>query len=249
MKKAILFKSVSEDYQNAFANSEFEVSFVEPLQFSYINTDLLNEKLSQSYDGLILTSPRAIEAVSKCWDPSKFVSWNTKRVYTVGDASRQKITLLLGLEALGATSGNAENLANIISKENTKGSRFLFPCGNLRSETLPNILQSAELTVDAVTVYETAENENLQKELVELNDAAEEPYCLVFFSPSGCEYVHRRLKTFSNKLSSIPHFAIGNSTAHKIENFGVEIAGVAARPKAESIVEAVQKYFAANECR
>lgn len=244
MKKAILFKSVSEDYQKAFADSEIEVLFVEPLQFTFINTELLNEKLQQDYDGLILTSPRAIEAVSKCWDPTKFIQWNTKRIYTVGDVSRQRINLLLGLEALGHTSGNAENLAKLISNENGKSSKFLFPCGNLRSEVMPNILQAAEILVDALTVYETMENENLQKELVELNESAEEPYCLVFFSPSGCEYVHRRLKTFSNKLSSIPHFAIGNSTAHKIENFGVEIAGVAARPKAESIVEAVQKYFA-----
>ncbi|XP_028172724.1 uroporphyrinogen-III synthase-like [Ostrinia furnacalis] len=243
MKKAILFKSASDDYVKAFTDCNYEVIFVEPLQFKYINTEELKEKLQQKYDGLILTSPRAIEAVSKCWDPSKFVSWNARKTYTVGDVSRQKITLMLGLEALGATSGNAENLAKIICNENPKSSKFLFPCGNLRSETLPNTLESAELSVDAVVAYETVENENLQQELVELNESEEEPYCLVFFSPSGCEYVHRRLKTFSNKLSSIPHFAIGNSTAHKIENFGVDIAGVAARPKPDSVVEAVQNYF------
>ncbi|KAL0820028.1 hypothetical protein ABMA28_005987 [Loxostege sticticalis] len=245
MKKAILFKSASDDYVKAFTDNNFKVIFVEPLQFKFINTEELNTKLQQKYDGLILTSPRAIEAVSKCWDPSKFVSWNSRRIYTVGEVSRQKITLMLGLEALGSTSGNADNLAKIISEENSKSSRFLFPCGNLRSEILPSTLESAGISVDAVTVYETMENENLQKELIELDESEEEPYCLVFFSPSGCEYVHRQLKTFSNKLSSIPHFAIGNSTAHKIENFGVDIAGVAERPKADSLVQAVQNYFAA----
>ncbi|KAJ0173880.1 hypothetical protein K1T71_010026 [Dendrolimus kikuchii] len=246
MKKVVLFKSVSEDYQKAFSENDFETVFVEPLQFVFINVnDLFEKLLHNDYDGIILTSPRAIEAVSKCWDPTKFVIWNTKRVYTVGEASCHKIKLLLGLEALGATSGNAENLAKIILKENNENSKFLFPCGNLRSETIPTTLQSAGVTVDALTVYETKENENLKLDLMELNESEEDPCCVVFFSPSGCEYIHRQLQTFSNKLSHLPHFAIGNSTAHKIENLGMEIAGVAAKPKAESLVESVQSYFLA----
>lgn len=246
MKKVILFKSVSEEYEKAFTDNNFEVIFVEPLQFTYINTEELNEKLLQYYDGLILTSPRAIEATAKCWDPSKFIAWNTRKIYTVGEGSRQKITLQLGLEALGATSGNAGSLATIILSENTKSSKFLFPCGNLRSETLPNLLQSSDIKVDAVTVYETKENENLQKELMDLNDLENELKCVVFFSPSGCEYVYRQLQTLHNKLSNVPHFAIGNTTAHKIENFGIEIAGVAAKPNADGVVESVQKYFASQ---
>ncbi|KAJ8717533.1 hypothetical protein PYW08_005932 [Mythimna loreyi] len=242
MKKVVLFKNESEDYVKAFLDNNYRVVFVEPLQFEFINKQLLSEKLLQDYTGIVFTSPRAIEAVSKCWDPTRFVIWNTKRVYTVGDASCHKIKLLLGLEALGMSSGNAENLAKIIVKENPSESKFLFPCGSLRSETLPAILQSSHVMVDALTVYETKENENLKTDLMDLNDS-ENPCCLVFFSPSGCEYIHRQLQTFSNSLSELPHFAIGNSTAHKIENLGVEVAGVAARPKADSLVESVQSYF------
>ncbi|XP_030037262.2 uroporphyrinogen-III synthase-like [Manduca sexta] len=243
MKKVVLFKCESEDYQKAFNDNNYETVFVEPLQFVFINTDQLTAKLLQKdYDGLILTSPRAIEALSKTWDPQKFVIWNTKRVYTVGEASCHKIKLLLGLEALGATSGNAENLSKIILKDNSENSSFLFPCGNLRSETIPSTLQASDITVDAVTVYETKENENLKMDLMKLNNS-EGPCCMVFFSPSGCEYIHRQLQTFSNELKHLPHFAIGNSTAHKIENLGMEIAGVASKPKADSLVESVQKYF------
>lgn len=242
MKKVVLFKSESEDYVKAFLDNNYRTVFVEPLQFEFISKQQLSEKLLQDYTGIILTSPRAIEAVSKCWDPTRFVIWNTKKVYTVGNASGHKIKLLLGLEAFGMSSGNAENLTKIIVKENPSESKFLFPCGNLRSETLPNILQASHITVDALTVYETKENENLKTDLMKLNDS-ENPCCMVFFSPSGCEYIHRQLQTFSNSLSELPHFAIGNSTAHKIENLGVEVAGVAARPKADSLVESVQIYF------
>lgn len=247
MKKIVLFKSVSEDYKKVFSDNNYEAVFVEPLQFEYMNLQELGEKLqTANYDGIILTSPRAIEAVSKCWSPSKFVTWNTKRVYTVGEASSQKIKLLLGLEALGTTTGNAENLATLIANENSEKSNFLFPCGNLRSEILPNILKSKGITLDALTVYETKENEHLRTNLMELNNTVN-PCCMVFFSPSGCEYIYRQLQTFNNNLSVLPHFAIGNSTAHKIENLGVEIAGVATKPKAESLIESVQQYFKAME--
>lgn len=243
MKKVVLFKSVSEDYKKAFSDSNYETIFVEPLQFEFVNLQELSEKLLKNdYDGLILTSPRAIEAVSKCWAPSKFVIWNTKRIYTVGETSNQKIKLLLGLEAMGSSTGNADNLATLIVNENPENSKFLFPCGNLRSETLPNTLSSKNIIVDGITVYETKENESLRTNLMELNETVD-LNCLVFFSPSGCEYIYRQLQTFNNKLSILPHFAIGNSTAHKIENLGVEIAGVAAKPKAESIFECVEQYF------
>ncbi|XP_038211530.1 uroporphyrinogen-III synthase-like [Zerene cesonia] len=243
MKKVVLFKSLSEDYKKAFSDHNYEAIFVEPLEFVFINLQELSEKLQQNdYDGIILTSPRAIEAVSKCWSPSKFVIWNTKRVYTVGEASSRKIKQLLGLDALGETSGSAENLAKVMSSENAVSSKFLYPCGNLRSEILPNVLQGAGITIDALTVYETKENEHLRESLIDLNNNIN-PCCMVFFSPSGCEYIYRQLQTFNNKLSILPHFAIGNSTAHKIENLGVEIAGVAAKPKAESVIESVQLYF------
>lgn len=243
MKKVVLFKSESEEYEKAFLDVNYETLFVEPLQFDFINKGELSNKLSQKdYSGLILTSPRAVEAVSKCWDPTRFVIWNTKKIYTVGEASRYKIKLLLGLEAVGATSGSGENLANIITKENPENTKFLFPCGNLKTEILPNILKASNITVDALTVYETKENDNLRSELMAVSERADAS-CMVFFSPSGCEYISRQLQTFSNNLSQLPHFAIGNTTAHKIENLGIEVAGVAAQPKADSLVEAVNNYF------
>lgn len=243
MKKVILFKCESEEYKKVFNECNLEAIFIEPLQFVFNNKEQLSEKLLQNeYHGLILTSPRAIEAVSKCWDPMKFVIWNTKRIYTVGEASSHKIKLLLGLESLGASAGNAENLTKIILNDNTHNSKFLFPCGNLSSETVPSKLEASGITVDPITVYETKENENLKSCLMELNSNIE-PWCMVFFSPSGCEYIHRQLQTFSNKLCNLPYFAIGNSTAHKIENLGVEIAGIAAKPEAQSLVESIQNYF------
>lgn len=243
MKKVILFKSESEEYQKVFNECNLEAVFIEPLQFVFKNKEELNENLLQNdYDGLILASPRAIEAISKCWDPMKFVIWNTKRIYTVGEASRHNIKLLLGLEALGASSGNAENLTKIILNENTETSKFLFPCGNLRSETILSKLSTSGITVEPIMVYETKENENLKDYLTELNSNTE-PLCMVFFSPSGFEYIHRQLQTFSNKLCNLPYFAIGNSTAHKIESLGVEIAGIAVKPEANSLVESIQNYF------
>uniref|UniRef100_A0A2A4JM04 Uroporphyrinogen-III synthase n=1 Tax=Heliothis virescens TaxID=7102 RepID=A0A2A4JM04_HELVI len=242
MKKVVLFKSESEDYEQAFLKYKYSTVFVEPLQFELMRSGELADSLLREYSGLVLTSPRAVEAVAKCWDPTRFAIWNSRKVYTVGDASSHKIKLLLGLDARGVSSGNAENLANTIVRENPANSKFLFPCGNLRSETLPTILESSHISIDALTVYETKENDNLKEDLMKVNDL-HRPCCMVFFSPSGCEYIHRQLQTFSNRLTELPHFAIGNSTACKIENLGIEVAGVAAKPKADSLVESIHKYF------
>ncbi|KAI5632006.1 uroporphyrinogen-III synthase hemD domain-containing protein [Phthorimaea operculella] len=244
MRKVVLFKSASEEYRSAFNERDYEVIFVEPLQFEWRNAEQLGAALLRPDTGaLVLTSARAVEAVARCWDPAKFVLWNAKRVYTLGDATAHKIKLLLGLDALGTTAGNAENLAKIIVQENPPGTKFLFPCGNLSSEVLPNILQAEGMEVESITVYDTSENANLRTTLMELSSSEEDPCGMVFFSPSGCEYIHRQLQTFSNKLFHLPHFAIGNSTAHKIETLGIEIAGIAAKPKAESVMESVHKYF------
>ncbi|XP_049877227.1 uroporphyrinogen-III synthase-like [Pectinophora gossypiella] len=248
MKKVVLFKSASEEYQRACSALQYEAIFVEPLQFEWRNVETLRAALTRrEYVGLVLTSARAAEAAGRCWDPAKFELWSARRVYTLGDASAQRIKLLLGLDALGTTAGNAENLAKIILDENPVDSKFLFPCGNLSSETLPSVLEGQGISVDSLTVYETTENEKLRNSLLELN-RSEDPCCMVFFSPSGCEYIHRQLQTFSNKLYHLPHFAIGNSTAHKIENLGIEVAGVASKPKPECVMESIHKYFTTHTC-
>lgn len=244
MKKVVLFKSASEEYSRAFSEHDYESIFVEPLRFEIINAHQLSvQLLRRDYDGLVLTSPRAVEALAQCWDPTKFVIWNTKRVYTIGEACCKKIKLQLGLDALGMSAGSSENLAKIIIAENPETSNLLFPSGNLCLETLPTMLQAKGMNVEALTVYETKENEQLRADLMELDSSEENPCCMVFFSPSGCEYIHRQLQTFNNRLYHLPHFAIGNTTAHKIENLGLEVAGVAARPKADSLVESVETFF------
>lgn len=244
MKKVVLFKSASEEYSKAFSEHDYESIFVEPLHFEIVNAQQLSTQLlRRDYDGLVLTSPRAVEALAQCWDPTKFVIWSTKRVYTIGEACCKKIKLQLGLDALGMTAGNSENLGKMIIAENSATSKLLFPSGNLCLETLPTMLQAKGMNVDTLTVYETKENEHLRADLMELNSSEKNPCCMVFFSPSGCEYIHRQLQTFSNKLYHLPHFAIGNTTAHKIENLGMEVAGVATRPKADSLVESVETFF------
>lgn len=251
MKKVVLFKSESEEYRSAFSGTEYSPVFVEPLQFEEVNGESLAAALSAPYAGLVVTSVRAVDAVARRWDPALFVQWSARRVYAVGEASAARCQAALGLTARGHATGNAENLARLILQENPSGSKFLFPCGNLRSETLPAALDASGMSVDALTVYETVENVNLKSNLMELSTrgavegtgAATLPCALVFFSPSGCEYIHRELQTFSNELAQLPHFAIGNSTAHKIETLGLEIAGVAAKPRPDSLIHSIHKYF------
>lgn len=63
---------------------------------------------------------------------------------------------------------------------------FLFPHGNLKTDTLNNELAKARLIMDNVLVYETVANPQIEREFsLATRQLTELPEFVVFFSPSG----------------------------------------------------------------
>lgn len=246
MKKVVLFKSESEEWAREFGAADYEAVFVPPLRFEEVAAGaarLATAVREAAHDALVLTSARAAEALARAWRPDSPDAWRHKPLYCVGEATA-RAAAPLGLQARLTGAGSAQALAEGIARQHAAGASLLFPCGNLRVEALADTLRARGMRVEALTVYETREHEQLRGALQALSRAERAPVGMVFFSPSGCEYAHRQLQTFSNRLSSLPHFAIGSSTAHKIENLGVEPAGVAAAPRPAAMLAALQAYFA-----
>lgn len=81
---------------------------------------------------------------------------------------------------------------------------FLFPCGNLKRETLGKRLSEHNIKLDATTVYETVKSPRLESDLTELTSNFKNlPEYLVYFSPSGVKFTKDILKEFSIELSKI----------------------------------------------
>lgn len=66
---------------------------------------------------------------------------------------------------------------------------FLFPCGNLKKETLQVRLKEHNIIVDALMVYETKQNRNFITNFKQITeDFTKLPEYIVFFSPSGVNF-------------------------------------------------------------
>uniref|UniRef100_A0A2I2ZEM1 Uroporphyrinogen-III synthase n=1 Tax=Gorilla gorilla gorilla TaxID=9595 RepID=A0A2I2ZEM1_GORGO len=136
--KVLLLKDAKEDdcgqdpYIRELGLYGLEATLIPVLSFEFLSLPSFSEKLShpEDYEGLIFTSPRAVEAAELCleqnnktevWERSLKEKWNAKSVYVVGNATASLVSKI-GLDTEGAACGNAEKLAEYIcSSEEVKG--------------------------------------------------------------------------------------------------------------------------------
>lgn len=118
----LLLKSqFSEDepdkYQSLLKSVNFEVRQIKTLDFKFKNLDELRDKLDKSTDfsGLILSSPRCVQAVQMTIANSNCIKeWKAKSNFVVGEATHKAAVAKLGLNCLGKDTGNAGNLSKVI---------------------------------------------------------------------------------------------------------------------------------------
>lgn len=238
----------------------FEATLIPVLSFEFISLEGLFEKLShpESYGGLVFTSPRALEAIKIClkensknevWSKSLKQMWNTKPVYVVGKATASLVEEI-GLIPQGEKSGNAEKLAEYIcSREKPNHSALLFPCGALKREVLPTVLQEKGIALESLTVYQTTQHSDLQESLSSYFSQQGIPASIVFFSPSGVKFclqhIQKLLGDFSN---NIKFAAIGPTTAEAMEAAGIPASCTAESPTPQDLAAGIQKALHLQNC-
>uniref|UniRef100_A0AAX7U1T9 Tetrapyrrole biosynthesis uroporphyrinogen III synthase domain-containing protein n=1 Tax=Astatotilapia calliptera TaxID=8154 RepID=A0AAX7U1T9_ASTCA len=198
------------------------------LSFKFVSLNTLTDKLFQpeKYGGLIFTSPRAVEAVRMCLEEDE----------------RREVQNL-GLNPLGEDTGTAEVLSRlIIEREATNIPPLFFPCGSIKREVLPTALRENGVPLETLTVYQTAEHPNLEKNLKNYFKEQGIPASIAFFSPSGvkfCLEVVRRLS--AEQLTQIKFAAIGPTTQDAIAAEGLCVSCTAEKPTAEHLAIAIAK--------
>lgn len=249
MKRVVILKSESEStdsYTSLLRDNNFEPIFVPTLEFRFKDLDKLKDKLNtpDAYSGIIFTSPRSVEACEQALAQNGLKiheKWSKLHNYCVGDVTHNLIHVALDLNARGKHTGNANNLADFIF-ENLEGCRlecpFLFPCGNLRQDTLQLKLVDYGYYLDPIEVYETVAHSDLELNLREyLID--EKPQYIAFFSPSGVNNTIAILKKLEIDLSQYKLVAIGPSTRKCLEANGFEVYKTAEKPSVEYLVKAL----------
>ena len=220
-----------DDYVQALEARGFQVVAVPVLRFIFIHAAALRDKLRapERYGGLVLTSPRAVEALHRIDANSGLLTlWREKPAYVVGPKTASEASLL-GLEPAGQEGGAAEELADMIVQDPPE-MPLLFLCGNRRRDVLPEQLLAAGVPFEELVVYETHPVGALD---VSSHPA---PDWLVAFSPSGLEAVQQ---TSGLDRDQVRIAAIGPTTAEAWRAAGWFVAAVAESPTPEALTRAV----------
>nr|XP_048712687.1 uroporphyrinogen-III synthase isoform X9 [Caretta caretta] len=181
----------------------FEAALIPVLSFEFVSLQTFFEKLSHpdSYEGLIFTSPRAVEAAKLC---------------------------------LGENSKNEGETPN--------SSPLLFPCGSLKREVLPTVLKEKGISLESLTVYQTAQHPSLQESLKNYFSQQGIPASITFFSPSGVRFCLQHIQKFSGDfINQIKFAAIGPTTAEAMEAEGIPVSCTAENPTPQDLAAGIKK--------
>lgn len=121
----------------------------------------------------------------------------------------------------------AEDLTKIISEKHSNKS-FLFFCGNLRRNVLPDFFKANGIPFEEIQVYEN----RFSSVRIE-----EKPNAILFFSPSGV-----RSYLLNNTISDEICFCIGTTTADELLPYTNTII-LSEKPTIQSLITKVKEYF------
>ena len=219
-------------YVRALEASGFQVFAVPVLRFVFVHEGALRDALKtpEDYAGLILTSPRAAEALRRARDAGADLGpWRSKPAYVVGPKTGAE-SAALDLHPEGAASGSAQALADVIV-ERSPPRPLLFLCGNRRRDDLPDRLGKADVPYCEIVVYETHPVTRIDF------SSHPTPDWLVFYSPSGLEAVQHAKGLDWNRVRIA---ALGPTTAAALDAAGRTVDAVAQAPTPEALAAALR---------
>lgn len=191
--------------------------------------------------GLILTSPRTIEAIALAvnGDTSILQHWEKLPAYCVGPATESLAQSRLNLQyCTGGQSGNSKLLAETIIRDVKEDLKpLLYPHSEIARETIASILRDNRVLTHKLVVYKTLESESLGQDLVEI--LKKSPSIFVFFSPSTVEHIAVQLQKNSFPIKDIRAAAIGPVTKNAMINFGFNVYAVADKPEPAALTRAI----------
>lgn len=223
------------------------VSFAEPDDFAPLDRAIAE---AQQFDWLILTSAQAVRALmARCADlhPPLTRANRRLRVACVGPVTAEAARgANLPVEYVAMTR-NGVALANELGSK-LQGAKVLLPRSDRANPDLPAALERFGAHVTEVVAYRTVRptesDEDSLKQIV-----AGRADAILLFSPSAVQHFAElvgaaQLRLIQDKLGIT---AVGPVTAKALREAGVERMVVASDTTAASVIDALEKHFAATK--
>lgn len=217
MKTILSTKKLNKTAKLRLFDANFNV-----IEEKFIKTKVIDFQIETINEFVIFTSKNSVKSILKSNIKSQI---KEKKIVCVG----QKTKKFLEKKhfKVQETADYASDLGLII-EEKYKNYSFTFFSGNIRRNTLPNLLNENKIKWNEVVVYETALK---PKKVTSKIDG------ILFFSPSAVESYF-----IENKIENQTCFCIGTTTAKALEHKTKNIK-IAAQPTVENVIKEVLKYY------
>ncbi|MFC4738511.1 uroporphyrinogen-III synthase [Flavobacterium ponti] len=217
MKTILSTKKLEKATKKRLSDAGFNV-----IEKPFIKTNSIDFQVKTINEFVIFTSKNSVKSVLKHKVESQV---KEKKIFCVGQKTKK--FLEKNHFKVQETADYASDLGSIIV-EKYKNNSFTFFSGNIRRNTLPDLLNENNIKWNEVVVYETTLN---PKKVTSKIDG------ILFFSPSAVDSYLTK-----NKLENQTCFCIGTTTAKALEH-KTENIKIASQPTVENVIEEVLKYY------
>ncbi len=197
-----------------------EIQFVQDFRIRNEIEKLFKEKIVA-----VFTSSNAIEAISGI-QGCEHADW---KIFCTESTTKRLVGERFGGNAILGSAENSEALANLIINYRPNAGIHLF-CGDLRRDELPGLLVRHQIKFKEWVVYHTQP----------VPQMLSNPYqAIIFYSPSGV----RSFFSANQTEDLTVFFAIGETTARELRNYGKNRIIIPNRPSTEELVDELIAFF------
>ena len=232
--RIILFRrsQPADAFEDVFQDIGWETHAIPVLAFDKVNEQLFTDALNNPdlYGGIIVTSPRAGDLLGHHFEQHDALckAWQTKPIVCIGKRTAERLIACKHVPYISDRARSEAVAEKVMALDESRP--WLFICGNLRRDELPDTLTRVGIAFEELVVYQTKSDPDLALPADILPD------WVVFFSPSGVRAVH---PLWFADWRDVRIAAIGTTTAKAIEEVGWEVDAVAEKPEPTSIKDAV----------
>lgn len=197
--------------------------------------ELRNQQLAiLEHSAIILTSKNAVDNFFRIAEEMRVELPTTMKYFCANSSISNYIQKYITVRKRKMFTGKGPE-SDFLKLIKTHGKeKFLFPCSNIRKDTIPNFLKENGVDYTEAIMYKTVSSD--------LSDLEEVFYdIIVFYSPADIKSLFENSPDFQQNNTRIAGY--GNSTKKAIEQADLILDIHAPSPEYPSIVTALQDYI------